>query len=218
MAHVEPRRREELSELEPILAGVEAAMGFVPNSMLTMAYMPQLTVAFSMLAGTAFGADLRGMMSQYADIVPAQTDAGDKLTPGMIQLIAYAASVAAGCRYCQAHTSHSAVRAGETEEKLTGVLEFETADVYSDAERAVIALALAAAAAPNEADANHFEGLRAHFTERQIVQIVQIVGIVSLFGFLNRWNDTMATYLEEHPKRFAQEHLGECGWTVSKHD
>ena len=35
MAHVEPLARTELAALEPVLAGAEAAMGFVPNSMMT---------------------------------------------------------------------------------------------------------------------------------------------------------------------------------------
>jgi len=45
----------------------EAVMGFVPNSALTMARMPQLTMAYSMLAGVVFGADLRVLMERYAD-------------------------------------------------------------------------------------------------------------------------------------------------------
>jgi hypothetical protein len=30
-------------------------------------------------------------------------------------------------------------------------------------------------------------------------ELVEIVATVALFGYLNRWNDTMATDLEEHP-------------------
>ena len=78
----------------------------------------------------------------------------------------------------------------------------------------MIALALAAGAVPNEAEPAHFEALRQHFSERQIVQIV---AVISMFGFLNRWNDTMATALEAHPHAFASEHLAEAGWEVSKH-
>ena len=47
----------------------------------------------------------------------------------------------------------------------------------------------------------HFDALRHHFSERQIVQIV---ALISVFGFLNRWNDTMATALEGHPTDFAE--------------
>lgn len=212
MAHVKARDRKDLPELEPVLANAEAAMGFVPNSMLTMAHMPQLTMAFSMLAGVVFGGDLKGMMQNFADIVPDDADAGSALTPDQVQLIAYSVSLAAGCRYCQAHTSHNGHRFGLSEEKLNDVLRYETSEHFSDAEKALIGVALAAGAVPNAAEPAHFAALEKHFSTRQIVQIV---AVVALFGFLNRWNDTMATQLEATPVEFAQAALS--GWQIGKH-
>ena len=52
----------------------------------------------------------------------------------------------------------------------------------------------------------HFAALREHYSEREIVQIV---AVISLFGFLNRWNDTMATQLEASPVEFATQ------WSVT---
>jgi len=40
--------------------------------------------------------------------------------------------------------------------------------------------------------------------------------VIGLFGFLNRWNDTMATDLEAIPARFATERYGDR-WTPGKH-
>ena len=59
-----------------------------------------------------------------------------------------------------------------------------------------------------------FEDLRKHFTE---YQIVEIVSVVSMFGFLNRWNDTLATPLEEEPIDFGEKHLSGNGWSAGKH-
>jgi hypothetical protein len=42
MAHLPPVSAEELEELAPIIAMSEATMGFVPNSMKTMAHIRQL--------------------------------------------------------------------------------------------------------------------------------------------------------------------------------
>ena len=39
----------------------------------------------------------------------------------------------------------------------------------------------------------------------------------SVFGFLNRWNDTLATPLEAHPSDVARRHLAPHGWTPGKH-
>ncbi|TFG96643.1 MAG: hypothetical protein E4H11_03105 [Myxococcales bacterium] len=71
---------------------VEGAMGFVPNSMLTMGRLPPLLRGFAGLVGSALS-------------LP-------HTTPELKQLVAYVASFAAGCRYCQAHTASSAHRAG----------------------------------------------------------------------------------------------------------
>jgi hypothetical protein len=38
-----------------------------------------------------------------------------------------------------------------------------------------------------------------------------------MFGFLNRWNDTMATTLESAPKHFASNQLSSQGWVAGKH-
>jgi len=214
MAHVEPRSRDELTELRKVMAITEASMGFVPNSMLTMSHMPQLPMAFSMLAGVVFGADLRAMFANYADSVPAQGATDQNLPPELVQLAAFAVSTSSGCRYCQAHTSLKFVDAGAAAEKLHDVLRYEESDLFSAAEKSLIALALAAGQTPNDVTEAHFRALRPHFSERQIVQIVAVIG---LFGFLNRWNDTMATTLESKPVAFASHALTAFGWEVSKH-
>ena len=214
MAHLAPIDRAEAGSLEGVFAAVEANMGFLPNSMLTMAHMPQLPMAFMMLTSVVFGADLKGLMTAFAESVPDQGNAQENLAPAMVQLIAFSSSVASGCLYCQAHTSHNAHRQGETEDKLAHILDYETHPAYSDAERAVVALAMAAGRVPNEAGSAHFEALNDHFSDRQIVQIV---AVIAMFGFLNRWNDTMATELEDSPVAFAEKALATLDWATGKH-
>ena len=210
MAHLDPLDMAEIPELQATLEGASAAMGFVPNSMLTMARMPQLPVAFSFLANVIFGGDLRVLLPN----APKVGNAEENLDLALIQLVAFACSLSAGCRYCQAHTSHSAHRSGVAEAKLSQLLSYETSEAFSEPERAALALAFAAARVPNETTPAHFERLRDHFGERQIVQLV---GVISLFGFLNRWNDTMATELEAAPVDFAESILGPMGWSTGKH-
>ena len=48
-------------------------------------------------------------------------------------------------------------------------------------------------------------------------QIVEILGVVCMFGVFNRWNDSMATPLEEVPLARAEELLGARGWEAGKH-
>lgn len=195
MPHVRPIAREALDKYEPFFQVAEQMMGgFVPNSLFTMAHRPEILEAFMRLAGTVNG--------------PGAVD------PGLKQLVAYVASNAAGCRYCQAHTSAHASHAGVAAEKIEHAFEFETHPVFSDAERAALRLARDSALVPNLVEADHFEALRRHFDEPQIVELV---AVCALFGFLNRWNDTMSTELEAVPRAFAEQHLTASGWEVGKH-
>lgn len=195
MSHIQPVPRESLGELEPLLKAVEASMGFAPTSMLTMAHWPELLQAFAGLGGTVLG--------------------GGQVDPGLKQLVAFVVSNAAGCRYCQAHTSHAAERRGVSEEKIQAAFDYETSPLFTEAERAALRVAAHAGLVPNAVERAHMDALAEHFSEREMVEIV---AVIALFGFLNRWNDTMATTLEESPKSFAQANLGHYGWAPGKHD
>ena len=56
--------------------------------------------------------------------------------------------------------------------------------------------------------------IRDHFAEAQMLEIVLTV---SVFGFLNRFNDTMGTPLEDVPAATGQKYLGDDGWSPGKH-
>ena len=40
---------------------------------------------------------------------------------------------------------------------------------------------------------------------------------IALFGYLNRWNDTMATTLEDKALTVARRAIGTVGWVPGKH-
>ena len=129
-------------------------------------------------------------------------------------MVALISSASAGCRYCQAHTGHSAERLGVSEEKLADIWNFETSEHFDDAERAALRLAFHAGQVPNAATDEHFAELAKHFDQDQIAAIV---AVLSLFGYLNRWNDTMATQLEESARSFGEKMLSPNGWDVGDH-
>ena len=59
-----------------------------------------------------------------------------------------------------------------------------------------------------------FAECRQYYTDEQITAIV---AVCALFGYLNRWNDTMATTLEAVPAAIADDVLAPQGWTIGKH-
>jgi uncharacterized peroxidase-related enzyme len=136
------------------------------------------------------------------------------IEPGLKNLVSFVSSNASGCRYCQAHTSHTAVHQGLAAEKVDAAFEFETSSLFDERERAALRLARDASLVPNLVEDSHFAELRKHFDERQIVELV---AVIALFGYLNRWNDTMATQLESLPATFATANLAAHGWAIGKH-
>jgi uncharacterized peroxidase-related enzyme len=194
VAHVKPLRREDLPELEKLFQLYDDTLSFVPNSLYTMARRPGILRAFSELITQIWRT---GTVPVY-------------LKP----LVAMVSSAAAGCRYCQAHEAVDARMRGVPEEKIAAVFDFETSPLFDDADRAALRFALAASAQPNAVTAEHFAELRRHWDEGQIVELLAVVG---LFGFLNRWNDTMATDLEEIPAAFGRKVLAEASWEPGKH-
>ena len=46
-------------------------------------------------------------------------------------------------------------------------------------------------------------------------EIVEILGVISLFGFLNRWNDSMGTPIENDALKSGKEYIN--NWYPEKH-
>jgi alkylhydroperoxidase family enzyme len=134
--------------------------------------------------------------------------------PELKMLVSLAASLAAGCRYCQSHMTNLSSIYGVPDEKIAAMWEFESSELFSDAERAAIRVAIKAGTLPNEVSGADFDELKSHFDEGQIVEII---ASIALFGFLNRWNDTMATPLEALPADVARRIVGAAGWEPGKH-
>jgi uncharacterized peroxidase-related enzyme len=194
MAHLPPLPRESIPEFKERFDHYEATRGFVPNSILTMARRPAIARAFMDLNKAVL----------YEGTVPEE----------LKMLVSLIVSQAAGCRYCQAHMANLSSIYKASDRKIAAVWEFETSDLFTEAERAALRLALHAGRQPNEASESDFAELKRHFDEGQIVEIV---ATIALFGYLNRWNDTMATDLEPHPAKVAERTLGQTGWTAGKH-
>ncbi|MCP4202785.1 MAG: carboxymuconolactone decarboxylase family protein [bacterium] len=195
MAHLEPLPADTHGHLAASFATFERILGFVPNSLLTMQRCPEIV--------EGFGALTRSIMHD---------DAGVDL--GFLRLAAHLSSRAAGCRYCEAHSLVAAQIHGVSKEKVDAIWDYKTSPLYSEAERAALDFAAASGAVPNAVDNEIMANLKAHWSENQIVRIL---AAVSLYGFLNRWNDSMATTLETAPKELADRALTPRGWDEGKH-
>lgn len=194
MPYLEPLDADAAPEVADIFALYERTRGFTPNSVRTMARRPRIASAFAELNQAIL----------YEGTVPE----------ALKMLVSLVASTAAGCRYCQSHMATRATFYDVADEKIARVWEFETSELFDEAERAALRLARDAALVPNLAGPEHFAELARHFDEGQIVELV---ATIALFGYLNRWNDTMATELERFPLEVTRDRVGLAGWEPGKH-
>ncbi len=196
MPHMKPLAFDSVPEdIQERFVHYKNTRGFTPNSIQTMARRPNIVRAFMQLNQAVL----------YEGTVAEE----------LKMLVSLIASQAAGCRYCQAHMANLSKIYKASEEKISRVWEFETADCFSAAERAALRLAYKGALSPAQATPEDFSAAYEHFDEDQVVEIV---ASIALFGFLNRWNDTMATELEELPAEVAKDTIGDgFGWEAGKH-
>jgi len=175
MPHVDPLTLEEAGLAAGDISWLASATGFTANSMLTLSHRPDIAKAVLGL--------IRAVVR----------NPDGKVDPALRWMVAHITSRANGCSYCTAHTFKNGADNGVSQEKLDALWSFETADVFSDAERAALRVALTGAQCPSYATPEDVEELRRHFTTEQIVEIG---AVIALFGFNNRWNALMQTEVE----------------------
>jgi uncharacterized peroxidase-related enzyme len=190
-----PLPPEATPDLKAQFDATQKRMGFVPNSMLIMQRDPNLTRAFTQMSAAIWTPD-------------------SKVDLKLKRLISHVASRSAGCRYCMAHTAEGAAKIGVEQDKLDQVWSYQTSPLFTPAERAALDVAVAAGCVPNAVTDEMFLELRKHWSDEQVVEIV---AVIAMFGFLNRWNDTFATPLEDAPLHFGETHLTAQGWDAGKH-
>jgi len=181
MPHIPPLTLEEAQEAKSDIAWLASATGFTANSMLTLSRRPEIAKAVLGL--------IRAVVRNPDGTVDAP----------LRWMVAHVTSLSNGCSYCSAHTFKNGADNGVPQNKLDEIWSFETSDLFSDAERAALRVALSGGQCPSYASPEDMAELRRHFNEEQIVEIG---AVIALFGFNNRWNALMETEIEPEVTEF----------------
>ncbi len=195
MSLVNPLSPNYCAETKKLAAFFNETLGFCPNSVLTMQHRPAISKAFINLN--------KAVMENHG-----------RVTSALKRMIAWVSSNTAGCRYCQAHAIRAAERYGAEQEKLDNIWEYPTHPAFTEAERAALDFSLAASQIPNAVDENLKKRLYKYWNEGEIVEML---GVISLFGYLNRWNDSMGTSIEQGAVESGKKYLEKHGWSKGKH-
>ena len=194
MTRVAPRSTDDLAEYADGFALIELFMGFVPSSLRVMARVPGLLDGMTGLSSVVFLNDLLPVRSSSSSVSwPAPEPV--PVLPG-------------------AHRRERGTpRGGPGNARRPVVVRDERTVHRRGAGR--IAARVGLGQSPNAVTDADFAECRRHYTDDQITAIV---AVCALFGYLNRWNETMATTLESVPRAVATDVLTPQGWTVGKHE
>jgi len=195
MPLVKPLSAESNLEVKKLAEFFNETLGFCPNSVLTMQIRPDIA-------------------SSFINLNKAVMENNGRVTSSLKRLIAWVSSNASGCRYCQAHSIRAAERYGTDKEQLNNIWDYRTHPSFNESERIALDFALAASQIPNTVDENLKQRLHDNWDDGEIVEIL---GVISLFGYLNRWNDSMETTIEDDAKDSAEKFLSKHGWDKGKH-
>ena len=197
MQVVEAMKEDEIDhKLLEKLQFFKGPLGVIPSSVRTMSYHPNLAEAFT-------------------NLNKAVMECNGEVKPEFKRLIGYVTSFASGCLYCQAHTILGAERFGTSEERLENVWNYKNSSFFSRKEKAALSFSLAASTVPNSVSKVIIDELKEHWSDPDIVEIM---AVISLFGYLNRWNDSMRSTLEDLPIEAGDRYLKDTSnWTLGKH-
>ena len=107
---------------------------------------------------------------------------GCGLEHGLLELVKTRASQINGCAYCIDMHTKDARAAGESEQRLYGLTAWREAPYYSARERAALAWAEAVTPIRGDIEDAIYDGLRQHFSEKEIVDLTLAVIVI------NGWN------------------------------
>jgi uncharacterized peroxidase-related enzyme len=193
MARISPAAPAQFAQVADHMERWKKTKGYPPNSWLTMVRRPAVFRA-------------------YRDLHTAVMMEEGEVPKALKFLVAWAVSDAAGDSYCAAHNAENAAHIGSVPlAKVEALTQFRTSPLYTPGERAALELADAAGASPPRVTDAHVAELKKYFSEDAIVEIV---AVISLLGWLNRWNITLATRLESEARAFAEKHLAPSGWRM----
>ena len=197
MEIVKPLDENEIdSNLLEKIQSFKGPLGVIPSSVKTMSYHPKIADAFT-------------------NLNIAVMECKGSVTPEFKRLIGYISSFSSGCLYCQAHTILGAERFGSSKKRLDEVWTYSNSSAFSDAEKAALDFAFAAASVPNKVTGKLVSQLKRYWNDNDIIEIMSVI---ALFGSLNRWNDSMGSALEDLPIEKGEKYLEETtNWTPGKH-
>ena len=146
-----------------VMEGMQKQYGVVIDPVKALAHKPELLRSLLSLSAVADG--------------PGEVDAGFK------EVLNIRASVLNGCHFCTQMHSNMARLHKVAAAKLEGAKEGSASAAFDEKEKAALRLCEESTEGVKVSDAT-FEGLRAHYSEAAIVELLGVVGVINMWNRL----------------------------------
>jgi AhpD family alkylhydroperoxidase len=107
------------------------------------------------------------------------------LDPVLVELVQIRTSQLNKCAYCIDYHTKDARKAGETEERIYQLSAWEDSPLYTERERAALALTEAVTLLPGGVPDEVYDRAAAHFPEQELAQLIAVIFTANTWNRIN---------------------------------
>ncbi|MFF7791252.1 carboxymuconolactone decarboxylase family protein [Streptomyces sp. NPDC007991] len=121
----------------------------------------------------------------FRAVLALDSAAREGLDPVLLELVQIRASQINHCAYCIDYHTSDARKAGETEERLYQLSAWEESSLYTEKERAALALTEAVTLLPQGVPDEVCSEAAKHFDDKELAQLIALIFTVNAWNRMN---------------------------------
>ncbi|MGW2328484.1 carboxymuconolactone decarboxylase family protein [Streptomyces sp. NPDC001700] len=121
----------------------------------------------------------------FKAVLALDSAAREGIDPVLLELVQIRASQINRCAYCIDYHTSDARKAGETEERIYQLPAWEESSLFTQRERAALALAEAVTLLPQGVSDKVYEGAAEHFEEEELAQLIALIFTTNAWNRMN---------------------------------
>jgi AhpD family alkylhydroperoxidase len=121
----------------------------------------------------------------FKAVLALDAAARDGIDPVLLELVQIRASQINRCAYCIDYHTSDARKAGEREERIYQLSAWEESSLYTEQERAALALTEAVTRLPVGVPDEVYDEAAQHFDEKQLAQLIALIFTVNAWNRMN---------------------------------
>ncbi|MDN5384041.1 MULTISPECIES: carboxymuconolactone decarboxylase family protein [Streptomyces] len=121
----------------------------------------------------------------FKAVLALDAAAREGLDPVLLELVQIRASQINHCAYCIDYHTSDARKAGETEERIYQLSAWEESSLYTEKERAALALTEAVTLLPQGVSDEVYNEAAKHFDEKELAQLIALIFTVNVWNRMN---------------------------------